>query len=215
MTEVGGEHRRRRAGASPGPNKLKVTVPVGLTPPVTVAVSNIGLTGPPADGVVEIVGVAGLMSPARSPQAEPTVVLLASPLVDRHPVVGAHRSGGEGRSRGGAAPAEPNGRGEDRLRRRRVQVVSAGENSSKVTEPVGLKPLRTVAVSEIAVPTGPAPGKVGRERRGGLGDLDRLLPARGADGLVVGVAAVDGHPLVDAHSGRREGMPEVALGGPR
>ncbi len=45
--------------ASPGPNSLKVTVPVGLTPPLIVAVSKIEVpTTPPAEGVVVMAGVA-------------------------------------------------------------------------------------------------------------------------------------------------------------
>ena len=48
------------AGArSAGENSVKVTVPVGLNPPVTVAVSEIDKpTGPPGDGVVAMAGVA-------------------------------------------------------------------------------------------------------------------------------------------------------------
>ena len=47
---------------SPGANRWKVTVPVGLTPPVTVAVSEMEVpTGPPADGVVAIVGGSRLL----------------------------------------------------------------------------------------------------------------------------------------------------------
>ena len=67
--------------ASPGPNRLKVTVPVGVTPPLTVAVSKMEVpTGPPADGVVAMVGVAWVMVTGSSAQAELAVVLLASPL---------------------------------------------------------------------------------------------------------------------------------------
>ena len=48
--------------ASFGPYRLNVTVPVGLKPPETVAVSEIcvGPSAPPAEAVVAIVGVAGL-----------------------------------------------------------------------------------------------------------------------------------------------------------
>ena len=47
----------------PGGNRLKVTVPVGLKPPVTVAVSEMEVpTGPPAEGVVAMVGVAACVS---------------------------------------------------------------------------------------------------------------------------------------------------------
>ena len=67
--------------ASPGPNRLKVTVPVGMTPPLTVAVSKMEVpTGPPADGVVAMVGVAWVMVTGSAAQPELAVVLLASPL---------------------------------------------------------------------------------------------------------------------------------------
>ena len=47
----------RGAGRVPGGNSWKVTVPVGVTPPATVAVSKIDVpTGPPAEGAVVIVG---------------------------------------------------------------------------------------------------------------------------------------------------------------
>ena len=67
--------------ASPGPNRLKVTVPVGLTPPLTVAVSKMEVpTGPPAEGVVAMVGVAWVMVTGSAAQPELTAPLLASPL---------------------------------------------------------------------------------------------------------------------------------------
>ena len=60
---------------------MKVTVPVGLNPPVTVAVSEMEVpTGPPAEGVVAIAGVAWAMVTGSAAQPELTVVLLASPL---------------------------------------------------------------------------------------------------------------------------------------
>ena len=66
---------------SPGPNRLKVTVPVGLRPPVTVAVSEMEVpTTPPAEGVVAMAGVAWAMVTGSAAQSELTVVLLASPL---------------------------------------------------------------------------------------------------------------------------------------
>ena len=44
----------------PGAKRLKVTVPVGMKPPLTVAVSEMELpTGPPAEGVVEIITASG------------------------------------------------------------------------------------------------------------------------------------------------------------
>jgi hypothetical protein len=65
----------------PGGKRLKVTVPVGLAPPLTVAVSLIAVpTGPPAEGVVEIVGVALPVVTGSAVQTELTVGLLASPL---------------------------------------------------------------------------------------------------------------------------------------
>ena len=67
--------------ASPGPNSSKVTVPVGTNPPLTVAVSEMEVpTGPPAEGVVAMVGVAWVMVTGSSAQTELTAVLLASPL---------------------------------------------------------------------------------------------------------------------------------------
>ncbi len=58
-----------------------MTVPVGLTPLLTVAVSKIGRADRPAcRGVVAIVGVAWVMVTGSAPQAELTMPLLASPL---------------------------------------------------------------------------------------------------------------------------------------
>ena len=58
-----------------------MTVPVGLKPPVTVAVSKIEIpTGPPAEGVVAMAGVAWVMITGSAAQPELTVVLLVSPL---------------------------------------------------------------------------------------------------------------------------------------
>ena len=55
--------------ASAGGNSSKVTVPVGMKPPVTVAVSEMDVpTGPPAEGVVEIAGVAWVMVTGSSAQ---------------------------------------------------------------------------------------------------------------------------------------------------
>ena len=56
-------------------------MPVGLKPPVTVAVSEIEVpTTPPAEGVVAMAGVAWVMSSGSSPQSELTAALLVSPL---------------------------------------------------------------------------------------------------------------------------------------
>ena len=58
-----------------------MTVPVGLKPPVTVAVSEMEMpTGPPAEGVVAMAGAAWAMATGSAAQAELTVMLLASPL---------------------------------------------------------------------------------------------------------------------------------------
>ena len=66
---------------SVGGNRLKVTVPVGLKPPLTVAVSEMETpTGPPAEGVVAMVGVAWAVVTGSAAQSDLTVVLLASPL---------------------------------------------------------------------------------------------------------------------------------------
>ena len=66
--------------ASLGPNRLKVTVPVGVTPPLTVAVSKIEVpTTPPAEGLVAMVGVAWVMVTGSAAQPELAVLLLASP----------------------------------------------------------------------------------------------------------------------------------------
>ncbi len=69
---------------APGGNSLKVTVPVGLKPPVTVAVSLMVVpTGPPAEGVVAMAGVALIVVTGSSSQPGLTMVtmlLLASPL---------------------------------------------------------------------------------------------------------------------------------------
>ena len=60
---------------------MKVTVPSGLNPPLTVAVSEMDVpTGPPGEGVVVMAGVAWVMVTGSAAQAELTVVLLASPL---------------------------------------------------------------------------------------------------------------------------------------
>ena len=68
--------------ASLGANSLKVTVPVGLKPPVTVAVSLIEPpTTTPGDGAVVMTAVdATPMTTGSSAQAELTAALLASPL---------------------------------------------------------------------------------------------------------------------------------------
>ena len=58
-----------------------MTVPDGLNPPLTVAVSEMDVpTGPPGEGVVVMVGVAWVMSTGSAWQPEVTVVLLVSPL---------------------------------------------------------------------------------------------------------------------------------------
>ncbi len=67
--------------ASLGGNSWKVTVPVGLNPSVTVAVSKIKVpTGPPTEGEVPTVGVALIMTTSSAEQPELTVALLVSPL---------------------------------------------------------------------------------------------------------------------------------------
>ena len=66
---------------SPGANRSKVTVPVGLNPPLTVAVSEMDVpTGPPAEGVVAMVGVAWVITTGSAGHGELTGALLASPL---------------------------------------------------------------------------------------------------------------------------------------
>ena len=67
---------------SPGANRLKVTVPVGLKPPVTVAVSLMEPpTATPGDGaVVMTADDATPITTGSSAQAELTAALLASPL---------------------------------------------------------------------------------------------------------------------------------------
>src|SRR5216683_2869942 len=67
---------------SPGPKSAKVTVPDGLTPPDTLALSlmitpTIPLAGA---GVVDIAGEAGMIVTCSAPQALETGLLLASPL---------------------------------------------------------------------------------------------------------------------------------------
>ena len=55
-------------------------MPVGLNPPVTVAVSEIEVpTGPPGEGVVAMDGVAWVMVTGSAAQPELTVLLLSSP----------------------------------------------------------------------------------------------------------------------------------------
>ena len=52
-----------------------------MNPPLTVAVSEIDVpTGPPAEGVVAMVGAAWVMTTGSAVQAEVTAALLASPL---------------------------------------------------------------------------------------------------------------------------------------
>ena len=56
-------------------------MPVGVNPPLTVAVSEMEVpTAPPAEGVVAIVGVAWVMTTGSAVQPEVTAALLASPL---------------------------------------------------------------------------------------------------------------------------------------
>ena len=58
-----------------------MTVPVGVNPPLTVAVSEMEVpTAPPAEGVVAMVGVAWVMTTGSAVQPEVTAALLASPL---------------------------------------------------------------------------------------------------------------------------------------
>ena len=65
---------------SDGPNSLKVTLPVGLKPPERVAVSlRVVPIGPPADGVVPIVGVVLVTVAASAAQGLLTGLLFASP----------------------------------------------------------------------------------------------------------------------------------------
>ena len=67
--------------ASVGGNRLKVTVPVGLKPPLTVAVSEMDTpTTPPAEGVVAMAGVAWAMVTGSAAQSELIAALLVSPL---------------------------------------------------------------------------------------------------------------------------------------
>ena len=57
---------------SAGANRWKVTVPVGVNPPLTVAVSEMEVpTGPPAEGVVAMVGVAWVMVSGSQVLVEP------------------------------------------------------------------------------------------------------------------------------------------------
>ena len=57
---------------SVGANRLKVTVPVGVNPPLTAAVSEMDVpTAPPADGVVAMVGVAWVMVSGSQVLVEP------------------------------------------------------------------------------------------------------------------------------------------------
>src|SRR5437660_1265392 len=65
---------------SPGANSAKKTLPVGPKPPVTVAVSETGVpTTPPAEGAVEIAGVARVMVTGSSWRPVAAPALLASP----------------------------------------------------------------------------------------------------------------------------------------
>jgi hypothetical protein len=71
--------------ASSGPKRVNVIVPVGATPPESIAVSvSCPPTGPPGDAVVVSVGVArrgvNRTASAGSAQSEPAALLLASPL---------------------------------------------------------------------------------------------------------------------------------------
>src|SRR5262249_26380551 len=76
----GGKTRARVQVVLPGAKSSKVTLAVGLKPPATVAVSEIAVpTGPPAEGAVEIVGVARVVGTGSAWQPELTLTLLASP----------------------------------------------------------------------------------------------------------------------------------------
>ena len=89
---------------SAGANSWKVTVPVGLKPPLTDAVSLTDVPiGPPADAVVAMAGVAWVMVDrlGRGARADRGVVGVA--VVGGHPTVGAHRGGREV-ARAGAPP---------------------------------------------------------------------------------------------------------------
>src|SRR5262249_44908515 len=66
--------------ASSGPKSWKVTVPVGLEPPLTVAVSKTAVpTGPPAEGWVASAGAPWVTVTCSSWQPERAGVSLASP----------------------------------------------------------------------------------------------------------------------------------------
>src|SRR5215469_617428 len=66
---------------SPGGKSSKVTVPVGLKPPLTVATSWMSVpTAPAVEGAVVTVGVAWVMLTGSSAQVVLTLTLLGSPL---------------------------------------------------------------------------------------------------------------------------------------
>src|SRR5215831_5614270 len=118
---------------SVGGKSWNVIEPVGLKPPLKVAVSWIVVpTGPPAEGVVPIVGVALVM--VTGVQA-----VLADGLLTSPPEVAVLPLSGLVEVNTGVPE----------------QVSSPGGKSVKVTLPVGLTPPLTVAVSWIMVPTGP------------------------------------------------------------
>ena len=145
---------------SPGPNRLKVTVPVGLKPPVTVAVSEMEVPTDTARRGRGGDGRGGLGDGhrlGRAGGADRGVVGVT--VVGGDPVVGAHGGGREGGARWRWA-----GRCSALVEVKTgvpAQVASVGGNRLKVTVPVGLKPPLTVAVSEMEVPTTPpAEGEV-------------------------------------------------------
>ena len=162
---------------SPGANSSKVTVPVGLKPPLTVAVSQMEVpTGPPAEGVVAMVGVAWVMVTGSAAQAGADRGVVGVTVVGGDPVVGAHRASVVKEPEVALSGLPLSGLVEVNTGVP-VQVVSPGANSSKVTVPVGLNPPVTVAVSLIGGADRPARRGRGRDGRGGLGDGHRLVRA--------------------------------------
>ena len=89
---------------------------------------------------------------------------------------------------------------------RGAQVESLGANSSKVTAPVGLEATASPSpYPRSKIPTNTTRRRGGRDGRGGLSDGHRLGLTAGADGGVVAVTAVGGHPLVGARGDGRDG----------
>ena len=133
-------------------NSRKVTVPVGLNPPLTVAVSVTAVPiGPPGEAMVEMVGLALVMvtDSLGAWHGEAAGLLLTSPL---YTAVQKYVPGAVGVKLPEVDVPPATGLVDVKTSVEQVEF----ENSRNVTVPVGLKPPVRVALSVTAVPIGPS-----------------------------------------------------------